>query len=116
MVLKKSNQLWIFILLILLSLKGFSFQPIAVPFSRADSLLADSVLSMAFRNEALYSLQGDLKPISTVHQFYMQLDSITLFPTDSSDFNRFRDLQRIASWLSNEAFCFVVIPWRTTLK
>lgn len=110
MQLQKSLRVCALLLLFLL-FKGFSLQAQTIQYNRADSLMADSLLSLAFQNEALYSLQGPLKPISTVAQFSMLLDSITHLPLYSADFYRFMQLQKVANWLSNERFDFVIIPF-----
>lgn len=99
------------LLLVFLLCKGFPLQSQTVEYCRADSIMADSLLSLAFQNEALYSLHGHLKPISTVAQFSMELDSITDLPLDSADFYRFMQLQKVANWLSNERFDFVISPF-----
>lgn len=45
----------------------------AVPLSAADERLADSLLTVALDNEALYTLLGDLKPMSSVATLYLPL-------------------------------------------
>lgn len=100
-----------FILVLFVIVKFSSARDLSTPLMLADSLLADSMLAKAYQNEALYTLQGGLKPMSTVYQFRMELDSITMQPVDSSDIDRFRDLQRVAQWLSNDRFVFVVVPF-----
>lgn len=99
------------LLLLFLLFNSFTLQAQTIQYNRVDSLMADSLLSLAFQNEALYSLHGPLKPISTVAQFSMLLDSITHLPSDSADFYRFMQLQKVANWLSNERFDFVIIPF-----
>ncbi len=106
------KSLRFFTLFLLFFLFGsFAIQAQTLQYNRADSIMADSLLSLAFHNEALYSLHGPLKPISTVAQFSMQLDSLTSLPTDSADFYRFMQLQKVANWLSNEKFDFVITPF-----
>ena len=99
------------LLLLYFLFKGLTLQAQTIEYNRADSIMADSLLSLAFQNEALYSIHGQLKPISTVAQFSMQLDSLTGLPLDSTDFYRFMQLQRLANWLSNDQFDFVITPF-----
>jgi len=99
------------LLLLYFLFKGLTLQAQTIEYNRADSIMADSLLSLAFQNEALYSIHGQLKPISTVAQFSMQLDSLTGLPLDSTDFYRFTQLQRLANWLSNDQFDFVITPF-----
>ena len=47
--------------------------PAAAALSPADQLLADSLLTVALDNEALYTLLGDLKPLSSVATLYLPL-------------------------------------------
>lgn len=64
-------------------------------YSRADSLLADSVLSLTYKNQGLYTLYDDLKPISSVARFEI-------------DFNK---LERVCAWLSQDSV-FLFLPLR----
>ena len=45
----------------------------AAPFTAADYQLADSLLTVALDNEALYTVLGDLKPLSSVATLYLPL-------------------------------------------
>ncbi len=88
--------------------------------SAADRLLADSLLTEAMDNEALFTIAGSLKPMSTVvdlRSATLRPDSIPRgdgapHPARRADLERIARLQRVLDALDCGPLDFVVVPFR----
>ena len=82
----------------------------SIEYSRADSILANSILYEAYQREALYTLSTDLKPISTIKHFSIEFDTLTLQLVNLDDIAGIQQLEKVSEWLSNNTFTFIIIP------
>jgi hypothetical protein len=86
----------------------------------ADRALADSLLAHALDNEALFTLAGPLKPISSVHALRLRVARPAHVPpgtrdvvhADSPELARMERYQRVANVLHCGSVRMVVVPYR----
>jgi hypothetical protein len=75
--------------------------------------LADSLISFVLQQEGLYTLYGGLKPISTVHHFSYDIDSISgNYLNEEYVANNLQVLSNSLHILRNDSIGYTVLPFR----
>jgi hypothetical protein len=96
--------------------------------SVTEKKIADSVLTLALDNEALYTLYGALKPMSNIHTFSLRvgtdslaneqtaLNQTALSDSLRQDLQAVERIERVFQKLNCSRFQFIVIPFRAVYE